>query len=159
MNSAIRGFFPLMLIAAVAAILASCKQEELPATPSSPFLFNGIRIQKDLVPVAETVLHPGQQAKVHYSVAYTLDPSQAAMRNNLRLFVTLYGIKATDSLLGIGTFPNATHPLPQDGGVITDSITLTVPTNAARVNIEAFLDTLPTAGYVIEIHELGWPVR
>ena len=152
-------FLTILAIAAVAAIGAGCSKDDLPATPPPPFLFSDVRLQKDIVPLPGTFLQHGKNTTVRFNVAYTLAPEIAKNRSNLRLFLNLYGEDSVGTILAIGAFPDRVYTLDQDGSNVSDSINFTVPANAAFVDVEAFLDTLPFANPIITIDSKYWPVR
>ena len=152
-------FLTILAIAAVAAIGAGCSKDDLPGTPPPPFLFSSVRLQRDIVPLPGTYLQRGKNTTVRFNVAYTLAPQIATTRSNIRLFLNFYGEDSVGTILGIGAFPDRVYTLDQDGSNVADSMNFTVPANAAFVDVEAFLDTLPFANPIITIDSQYWPVR
>jgi hypothetical protein len=148
------------IAAATAAAIGwgSCSNDSLPTSPSGPFLFSSIEFGKGMSPTPQTPLAHAQKVNLHYTIAYTLDPGNAKIRDSLRLFVNVYADLNDTTIVGIGAFPDRSLTLPANSGILTDSIPFIVPANVTYVDVEAFMDTLPLNNDIINYTSHYWPV-
>jgi hypothetical protein len=149
----------LVLGAALAAV--SCSKDDIPTTPSSPFLFTDVAVSKFVVPPATDVLHPNQTYVARFSVNYTLSPADDAQRGTLAVFATIDSHDANGNFIAIvGNLAFTPPPLTAPGGIVADSITFTVPgTGASFISVEAGVGTIANNTYTNSRIGPYWSVK
>jgi hypothetical protein len=150
------------ILLAVLAFAAGCAKDDIPSSPSPPFLFTSMIIGKSTTPAPGTTLHPGQTVTVNFEVDYTLAPGVDASRALKPLGLLSGVLSSKDSvnadtvLVGAAAAPPV---LPASAGAIPQSMTFKIPTGSKRIFVVSFIDTLPSAGSVLRIDSQSWPVH
>ena len=144
---------------ATLAAASGCSDEELPSSPPPPFLFTSLALSSDAQPRPGTPLRAGQEVRLQYGVAFTLDPATFEQRAQLAVFVNVFGVDADDNSVNIGDFPDRQFTPELQGANQLDTIAFTVPTGITQVWVEAFLDTIPFSNPVVALDRLIWPVQ
>jgi hypothetical protein len=122
----------LVMIAGAALAAGSCTKDDIPTTPSAPFLFSDVAISKFVTPPATNALHPGTPYTVRFAVNYTLDPETDAQRSKYAVFADVASVDGNDNILGVlGFIPSPSPPLTAATGAVSDSISFTVPASGA----------------------------
>jgi hypothetical protein len=150
------------ILLAFLALAAGCTKDDIPSSPSPPFLFTSMIIGKTTNPVPGTTLHPGQTVTVRCEVDYTLAPADEATRARLGFGVLSGVLSSKDSvnadtvLVGV---PTAPPTLTASAGTVPQTVTFKVPVGSKRIFVVAFIDTLPSTGSVLRIASQSWPVH
>lgn len=148
------------ILLGVGMLVASCTKDDIPTTPSSPFLFTSVDVGKTTTPVPTTVMRPGQTYTVRFQVNYTLAPQDEVTRSRLAVFADIFSRDVNNAVTVLRATPTTRPALAAAGGVVADSLSITVPLNARVVRLEAYLDTIPAAGFVLRIDTTqSWPVQ
>jgi hypothetical protein len=148
-----------MLVACAALIAAGCAKEDIPSTPSPPFLFTSMIIGKTTTPAPGTALHVGQTVTVQFEVDYTLAPADDATRPKLGLLAGVLSRNAANAdtvLVGASATPPV---LPASSGAIPQSVTFKVPAGSKQIFVIAFIDTLPSVSAALLVDSQAWPVQ
>jgi hypothetical protein len=120
------------MIAGAALAAGSCSKDDIPTTPSAPFLFTDVAVSKSISPPTTNPLHPGVAYVARYTVNYTLDPDSDAQRSQLAVFAELASFDAdTNFVAVIGTLSYTPQVLTAAGGSVSDSIAFTAPATGA----------------------------
>jgi hypothetical protein len=150
------------ILLAFLALGAGCTKDDIPSSPSPPFLFTSMIIGKTTTPAPGTTLHPGQTITVQCEVDYTLAPVDEATRARLG-FGLLSGVLSSKDSVTADTVlvgaPAAPPVLSTSAGTIPQTMTFKVPTGSKRIFVVAFIDTLPSTGTVLRIDSQSWPVH
>lgn len=146
-------------LACAALVAGGCSKDDIPSTPSPPFLFTSMIIGKTTSPIPGTTLHPGQTVTVQFEVDYTLAPADDAGRAKLGLLsgVVSRNAAGVDDIIVFA--PTAPPVLPATAGAVPQTLTFTVPAGSKRIFIVAYIDTLPSAGTVLRLDTQDWPVQ
>jgi hypothetical protein len=147
------------ILLATLLLAGGCSEEDLPSSPPPPFLFTSLSLSSDTQPRPGTFLAQGEAVRLRYGVSYTLDPSMDQQRNQLALYVNVFGVAADSSTVNIGAFPDREYRPDVPGEFRSDTLDFTVPNGVTQVWVEAFLDTLPFSNPVLALDRLIWPVR
>lgn len=140
-------------------IIGSCTKDDIPVTPGGPFLFTNVRIAKQLTPVPETPLRKVQNYTVRFVVDYTLAPKDEAQKANRGIYADVYCSDSSGAFLSILATTPAASGLTASSGAVAESLTFSVPVRALTVTLEAYIDTIPTAGFVLTLDDKSWPVQ
>jgi hypothetical protein len=150
------------ILLALLALGVGCTKDDIPSSPSPPFLFTSMIIGKTTTPTPGTTLHPGQTVTVRFEVDYTLAPTDEATRARLG-FAMLSGVLSSkDSVTADTTLALPTGPSPSlasSAGTFSQTMSFKVPAGSKRIFVVAFIDTLPSAGAVLRIDSQSWPVH
>jgi hypothetical protein len=160
MQRARSGAFRLLVTAGVSLAVLSCSKDEIPTTPPSPFLFTGVQVSKFVTPSAATILQKGRSYIAKFDVAYTLSPADDAQRSSLEVMAVVSSHDANGSFLSvIGSLAYTPPQLTAAGGVVTDSIGFTVPSNASFISVGAGI--VARGGSISNGGEIGpyWSVQ
>lgn len=149
----------IAVIVAALVVASGCSDEELPSSPPPPFLFTSLALSSDALPRPGTPLQVGQEVRLQYGVAFTLDPAMFEQRTQLAVFVNVFGVDANDNSVNIGDFPDRQFTPELQGANQLDTIAFTVPAGITQVWVEAFLDTIPFSNPVVALDRLIWPVQ
>jgi hypothetical protein len=154
----IRGILPALGIAALMGNL-SCKSDDIPVTPGAPFLYTEMMLTSATTPVPQSTMTRGQLYRARFSVAYALDPALDALmqKGKLGLYADIYTDNTDSTFTVLATTPEL--KLTSTSGVVTDSLSFTVPAKALYVNVEAYLDTIPYTNPVIKLDSQYWNVK
>ena len=141
-------------------VIGSCTKDDIPATPSSPFLFTSVKIGKSMSPAQGSTLTATQTYTVRYSLNYTLAPNEERQKSNIGIFADVYSRNATGAVTVLASTPTTVPGLTIGAGAPAESLTFTVPAGAKTVVLEGYLDTIPTTGFVISLDSTqSWPVQ
>jgi hypothetical protein len=150
------------ILLALLALGVGCTKDDIPSSPSPPYLFTSMIIGKTTTPVPGTTLHPGQTVTVQCEVDYTLAPVDEATRARLG-FGLLSGVLSSKDSVSADTVlvsaPAAPPVLAASAGTIPQTMTFKVPAGSKRIFVVAFIDTLPSTGTVLQIDSQSWPVH
>jgi hypothetical protein len=149
----------LVLLASAAFIIGGCSKDDIPSTPSPPFLFTSMIIGKTTSPTPGTTLQVGQTVTARFEVDYTLAPADDAGRAKLAILTGVVSRNATGVETVIVAAPAAPPVLAASSGAIPQTLTFTVPTGSKRIFIVAFIDTLPSVNTVLRLDSQDWPVQ
>lgn len=140
-------------------IVGSCSKDDIPATPAPPFLFTSLKIAKTLTPVPGNFLTRATQYKVRFVIDYTLAPDDERQKLNRGILADVYFQDTTGTVTVLTTMPTAMMNLLPAGGAVAESLTFTVPANKGSVTLEAYIDTMPAASFVLTLDDKTWPVQ
>jgi hypothetical protein len=154
----IRGILLVLGIVA-AAMNLSCTSDAIPVTPDGPFLYTEMMLTSATTPMQHSILTRGHQYTTRFSVAFNLDPAMGALmdKGKLAIYADIYTDNTDSSFTVLAN--SAEHKLTGLTGVIADSLTFTIPNNAAYVNVEAYMDTIPGTGFVYKLDSQWWNVQ
>ncbi|MEW6511255.1 MAG: hypothetical protein AB1428_09880 [Bacteroidota bacterium] len=142
----------------LALLIGSCTEDEIPSTPSPPFLFTGLRIARSITPVPGTPLSVGQHT-VRFEVDYTLAPEEDRQKSTFAVFADVFSRDAGGNVTVLASLQNP-PALKLSGAAVPESLSFTVPAGARTVVLEAYIDTIPAAGFVVTIDTTqAWPVQ
>jgi hypothetical protein len=113
-----------------------------------------------LPPSAATILQKGRSYIAKFDVAYTLSPADDAQRSSLEVMAVVSSHDANGSFLSvIGSLAYTPPQLTAAGGVVTDSIGFTVPSNASFISVGAGI--VARGGSISNGGEIGpyWSVQ
>lgn len=147
----------LFMLAGAAVLNTRCTKDDIPSTPSPPFVATDLLIGKTTSPTPRTALNKNQNYAVRFQVAYTLDAASDRFRNSLNLFADAYTYNTDSTFTTIGNLQQSA--LPAAGGAVAESLSFTVPSNAEFVYIEAYIDTIPFSNPVLLIDTQFWTVQ
>jgi hypothetical protein len=150
---------PVLLVVGIALILGGCKEDDIPATPDPPFLFTEMILSNGVTPDPSKTLAVGQNVTTSFQINYTLSPQDDQGRSKLALFADVYSENATGIITSLTPFPGTPVALTSSGGVVSKTLTFTVPTGARFVTVEAFLDTVPFSNPVLKLDSRTWTVQ
>lgn len=157
-----RLLIPLRLwfsLACAAFVLGGCSKDDIPSTPSPPFLFTSMIIGKTTSPTPGTTLQVGQTVTARFEVDYTLAPADDAGRAKLAILSGVVSRNAAGVETVVVGAPAAPPVLTASAGAVPQTLTFTVPTGSKRIFIVAFIDTLPSANAVLRLASQSWPVQ
>jgi len=133
----------------IAGFIFGCSDEEIPSTPSAPFLFNAMLVTKNTTPTLFTPLARGQVVSFKVGVAYTLAPSEAANIRNLSLSLDFDNVDSLGSFIQeIGKFPDSTMAITSAAASLVIPISVTMPGGGTPSFVRltaAIADTAATA--------------
>ena len=138
-------------------VLGSCTKNDIPSTPSSPFLFTSLKIAKTLTPVPRTAMAANQSYVVRFLVDYTLAPEDERQKSARGIFADVYSKNAAGAVTVLVSLPST--GLTASSGVVAESLNFTVPAGAVTVTLEAYIDTIPAASFVLALDDKSWPVQ
>lgn len=140
-------------------VIGSCTKDDVPSTPSSPFLFTNLKIAKTLTPVPGTAMAANQSYIVRYLVDYTLAPEDERQKSNRGIFADVYSKNAAGAVTVLASMPTTVPGLTASSGAVPESLNFTVPAGAVSVTLESYIDTIPTASFVLTLDDKSWPVQ
>ena len=146
------------LLIVLVIILGSCTKDDIPSTPGGPFLFTSVKIAKTLTPVPGNPLTRSAQYRVRFVVDYTLAPEDDRQKANRGILADVYFQDTTGAVTLLSTMPTAALNLLPAAGAVAESLTFTVPANKGSITLEAYIDTLPSASFVLTLDDKSWPV-
>jgi len=140
-------------------VVVSCTKDEIPATPSAPFLFTSLKIAKTVTPVPGTAMTANQSYVVRFVVDYTLAPQDEGQKASRGIFADVYSEDGAGAVTLLATKPSIVPGLTAASGAVADSFNFTVPAGARFVTLEAYIDTIPAASFVLTLDDKSWPVQ
>jgi hypothetical protein len=140
--------------------VGSCTKDDIPATPSSPFLFTSVKISKFTSPGQGSTLTANQNYTARFSVNYSLSADEERQKTTIGIFADVYSRNAAGTVTVLASSPTTVPGLTVGAGAPPESLSFTVPVGAKTVVLEAYLDTIPSSGFVISLDSTqSWPVQ
>lgn len=156
-----RHFFALvaaLTLIVVPALIMSCTDDDIATTPSPPFLFTDMIISKNITPRPGTTLKVGDSVTVRFQVDYTLATSDDNTKSTLGIFGDIYSEDVNSAITLLDTLSSRPPGLTSAGGVVARTMRFKVPADARTVTLEAYIDTIPAAGFTLRLDSQSWNV-
>lgn len=149
--------FRLVMILGAALAAVSCSKDDIPTTPSPPFL-TGVTVSKTLSPTGGTTLTKTVAYPARFDVLYTLSPADYARRDSLAVFAGIFSVDVNghDSLLAaLPTNP----PLTSISSAVAVSLNFTVPSGASYISVVGVVGFIATDSVLAYFELPSWNVK